>query len=71
MVRLIRRTRWRASWGLKNREILYREGDPIAEPDYCGAGWDWESVTGFSDEDTIKRLRGVQRMLIGLARLQP
>jgi hypothetical protein len=82
--------------GFENREILYREGDRIAEQlrsgaslsaadlaraliatefvfasDYYGAGWDWESVTGFSDEDTIKRLRGVQRKLIGLARLQP
>ena len=39
--------------------------------DYYGAGWDWEHVTGFSDEDTIKRLRGVQRKLIGVARLPP
>ena len=37
--------------------------------DYYGAGWDWENVTGFSDEDTIKRLRGVQRKLIGVVRL--
>lgn len=37
--------------------------------DYYGAGWDWENVTGFSDEDTIKRLREVQRKLIGVARL--
>ena len=37
--------------------------------DYYGAGWDWENVTGFSDEDTIKRVREVQRKLIGFARL--
>ena len=37
--------------------------------DYYGAGWDWENVTGISDEVTIKRLREVQRKLIGVARL--
>ena len=37
--------------------------------DYYGAGWDWENVTGFSDTDTIKRLREVQRKVIGIARL--
>jgi hypothetical protein len=37
--------------------------------DYYGAGWDWENVTGLSDEDTINRLREVQRKLIGVARL--
>jgi hypothetical protein len=37
--------------------------------DYYGAGSDWENVTGFSDADTIRRLREVQRKLIGVARL--
>ena len=37
--------------------------------DYYGAGWDWENVTGYSDADTIRRLREVQRKLIGVARL--
>jgi hypothetical protein len=37
--------------------------------DYYGAGWDWEDGTGLSDEDTIKRLREVQRKLVGVARL--
>jgi hypothetical protein len=41
----------------------------FASDDY-GAGWDWESVTELSDEDTIKRLREVQRKLIGVARLR-
>ncbi len=63
---------------------LLREGDALSPEDlaraliatefafasdYYGAGWDWGNVTGFSDEDTIKRLREVQRKLIGVARL--
>lgn len=28
-----------------------------------GSGWDWSITTGFSDADTIKLLRGVQRKL--------
>jgi hypothetical protein len=37
--------------------------------DYYGAGWDWENVSGLSDEETIKRLREVQGKLVGVARL--
>lgn len=37
--------------------------------DYYGAGRDWQAVTGFSDTDTVKRLREVQRKVIGTARL--
>jgi hypothetical protein len=37
--------------------------------DYYGAGWDWSNVTGLGDEQTIRRLRDVQRKLAGIARL--
>lgn len=37
--------------------------------DYYGAGCEWPTVSGLGDEETIKRLRGVQRKLIGVARL--
>ena len=41
----------------------------VFSSDYYGAGWDWASVTGFSDEETIRRLREIQRKLVGVARL--
>ena len=37
--------------------------------DFYGSGWDWSSSTGYDDETTIRRLRGVQRKLIGIAQL--
>ena len=37
--------------------------------DYYGSGWDWSSTTGLDDEETIRRLRQVQRKLVGVARL--
>jgi hypothetical protein len=36
---------------------------------YYGSGWDWSIVSGLDDEETIRRLRGVQRKLMGIARL--
>ena len=33
--------------------------------DVFGAGVDWETVTGMSDAETIKALRGIQRKLVG------
>jgi hypothetical protein len=36
---------------------------------YYGSGWDWSSTVGLDDEETIRRLRQVQRKLIGVARL--
>ena len=37
--------------------------------DYYGSGWDWSVIAGFDDEETIRRLRQVQRKLISVARL--
>jgi hypothetical protein len=33
--------------------------------DVFGAGVEWETVTGFSDAETIAALRGIQRKLVG------
>ena len=37
--------------------------------DYYGSGLDWATTTGFDDEETIRRLRQLQRKLISVARL--
>jgi hypothetical protein len=34
--------------------------------DVIGAGVEWETVTGLSDVETLRLLRGLQRKLIGL-----
>ncbi|GAT71431.1 hypothetical protein PS9374_07122 [Planomonospora sphaerica] len=31
--------------------------------DVVGSGWDWSTTTGFSDEETIRLLRSVQRKI--------
>jgi hypothetical protein len=37
--------------------------------DFYGSGWDWSITAGYDDETTIRRLRSVQRKLIGVAQL--
>jgi hypothetical protein len=37
--------------------------------DYYGSGWDWSTTVGLDDEETIRRLRQLQRKLISVARL--
>jgi hypothetical protein len=37
--------------------------------DYYGAGVEWQTTTGMSDQITIQCLRGVQRKLAGIAKL--
>jgi hypothetical protein len=36
---------------------------------YYGSGSDWSITTGLDDEESIRRLRKVQRKLVGVARL--
>jgi hypothetical protein len=37
--------------------------------DYYGPGREWAIATGYDDETTIRRLRQVQRKLVGIAKL--
>jgi hypothetical protein len=37
----------------------------LRSSDVIGAGVEWETVTGLSDVETLRLLRGLQRKLIG------
>ena len=62
---------------------LIRDGQPLARRDWrralvateivfaddvFGAGWDWQTTTGFTDEETIRILRSLQRKIAGVGR---
>lgn len=37
--------------------------------DVFGSGWDWQSTTGFRDDETIRLLRSLQRKIARAARI--
>jgi hypothetical protein len=63
---------------------LIRSGQPLSRRDWrrvlvsaefvfasdvFGSGWDWSVTTGFSDEETIRILRSLQRKIARAARV--
>ena len=63
------RLEWKVKLGLLSpidaRRVLLAT-EIVFASDVIGAGVEWETVTGLSDVDTIRLLRGLQRKLIKL-----
>lgn len=58
----------RSAEGLSNDEIVFAliSTEVNFASDRWGAGYEWETVSGYSDTDTIARLRKLQLKLVGV-----